>query len=71
MNTTHRIEIVQEEGGWWASQIWDSDGKMIYQSHSRNEEAARSQAEEVYFRLPGASGPTNRPQVTVKHLGSK
>jgi hypothetical protein len=71
MKTTYRIEIVEEQGGWWASQIWDSDGKVIYQSNSRNEQAARSQAGEVYFRLAGPLSLTTKPQVTIKHLGSK
>jgi hypothetical protein len=67
MNASYRIEIVEEPDGWWQSQIWDANGVMVYQAHSRDEQAARRQAEAVFSRLAGAS---TKPYVTVKHLGS-
>jgi hypothetical protein len=67
VKATSRVEIIEEEGGWWQSQIWDAKGVMVYQSHSRDEQAARRQAEQVFATLAGAS---TKPHVTIKYLGS-
>ena len=67
MSATYRIEIVEEQGGWWESQIWDAHGAMVYHSHSRDEHAARRQAEEVFA---GLAGDSVRPQVTITRRAS-
>jgi hypothetical protein len=62
----YRIVIVEEQGGWWAGQIWNADDQLVYQGHRRSEEEARDHALEKLAHF----GSSITPEVTTKYLRS-
>jgi len=68
MKTTYRIEIVEQEDGWWVGEIWSADNKMVYRAHAKSKEVAQRQTTSEFGKYFGGS---MKAEVTIRPLGSK
>jgi hypothetical protein len=67
VSKSYRVEIVQEDGGWWVSHIVDSKGDTIFQYHARSEEDARTRGLDVVAR---SYHQALTPEITVRKLSA-
>ena len=65
---SYRIEIVEQQGGWWVGEIWNSEGEMVFRAHARSKEAAQRQTTAEFAMYFDCS---IKPPVTIRHLDSK
>lgn len=65
MKPAYRIEIVEQEGGWWAGEIWDANDEIVYRAHARSKEVAQEQAATEFAKYFKS---TTKPVETITPL---